>query len=213
MRKTCLMIVLGMLILHPALATERATYLNIGYLEPSATDGGLLFGVNTVKDIDERVELGLSLDYFGKTRTDDETVRYRDPNTNTIGERVVTNFESRVHMIPALMNIGIRFFNDTPFVPMIHAGVGYSLLWNSYDNYDTGEGETNFYHGFAWRAGAGMLYLIGSESALSLEVFYFGAKPSRKEDDSASGLPVRTRLDMSGIVVRVGFRIGNISLF
>ncbi len=208
MTRKFLVFTLILLVLTPAAFAKRdAYYINAGVFNPKATDSGLMIHLNTSRVFDEKVDFGVSLDFYSKTSTDDQRITWQDPNTNTSIDTVVTSFESRKVMLPVMAELSIRIPVEFPVYPLIKAGLGYAFLWNSFDNYKTKESETQFYHGMCWRLGIGGMYRLGHSSALTVEGFYNGCKTSRKED-SVIGLPTRTEIDMSGLGFMVGLRLG-----
>jgi len=54
---------------------------------------------------------------------------------------------------------------------------------------------------------------ISRSGDLFAEVSYHAGSPSRGEGENAEGLPVRTEVDMSGIMIRGGIRIYDFGLF
>ena len=86
------------------------------------------------------------------------------------------------------------------------------MAWDSFNNYVTKDKETQFFSGFGYRLMVGGLYPLGSRSAFLAEIFLNGAEPSHKAD-SELGLPTRTKIDMSGMGFRIGFRLGGVGFF
>ncbi len=189
-----------------AMAKETVLSFEVGALNPKAVESGVNFRLGSSWQLDERVEFGASLGLFRKSTTDEETVHYKDPVTGAEFDSVFTNFESSVTMIPVMANLMLKIpIEDAPIIPFLTGSIGYNFLWHSFDNYESKEGETNFYSGFGYTIGAGVIYPFGTNSALFGQVMYNGGSPSRSED-SAIGLPTRTEIDMSGIGFMIGLR-------
>jgi hypothetical protein len=68
--------------------------------------------------------------------------------------------------------------------------------------------ETRFYSGFAWQVGAGVSVPMSRNSDVFAEALYLGGTPS-KDEGKELGLPVRTEVDMSGLMIRLGIRLYN----
>jgi len=193
---------------------QKVTYLEIGSFNAKATDPGIFLSFGSGKEFDERVELGVSLDLFVSDHTDEESVFIENP-LDPYGppiEQVVTNFESSVTMIPLMGNVLVRFPIEFPVIPYAGGGIGYTLLWYKFDNYDTGDSDTQAFGGFTYRLQAGAMYPLGSRSAFLAEIFMNGAKPSHKEETDI-GKPTRSEIDMSGLGIRIGFRLGGFGFF
>jgi len=91
----------------------------------------------------------------------------------------------------------------------ISGGIGYAFLWNREANYLLGKEESNSYSGLAWEIGAGISLPISRAADFFGEINYFYSTPSREEDRTIEGLPQRTEIDMSGILLRIGVRLYN----
>ena len=187
-------------------AQESATIINIGSFNPKATDSGFIFGVGQSRIFDERVELGFSIDFFSNKYTDQKTV---DTVTTGGGTTYTTEqmlLETNTIFVPILANLTVKMPVEFPIIPYIGVGIGYSLLWDTYSNYELDIKDTKFFSGFGWRLAAGGLYPLGSRSALTCEVMYNGGKPSRSED-AEFGLPTWQEVDMSGLGFRLGIKL------
>ena len=193
-------------------AQYNMSYFQVGSFNPKATDSGLILGFGTAKMVDERVELGISLDMFTKQRIDEERISWEDTVTNVVIDTVITNFKSTVYMFPIMAYACVNFPVEFPIIPYVSGSIGYTLLWNSYDNYVTSAGETNFYGGFGYILAAGGMYPLGSKSAFIAEIFYNSNKPSHSEKTEI-GLPTRTEVDMSGLGIAIGLKFGGFGFF
>lgn len=213
MRKSSICITAAAVLIFTAGANGQVsvTNLQVGMLNPKAVDSGLLLKAGLGKEFDEMVELGISLDFYIKSKTDKEYIGGGEGTSGAQIDTVVENFKTSSYMFPVTANITIKVPVEFPVFPYVDAGLGYVLLWNSYDNYFTGEGDTKFYGGMCWRIAAGGFYPLGSKSALTAELFYFGGKPSHSEGESERGLPTRTEVNMSGLGFRLGIKLfGNL---
>ena len=212
MKKLVLFAALLLFVFSSAYSQHNLSYFQIGSFNPKATDAGLILCFGTAKMVDERVELGVSLDMFTKRSEDEEEIATEIDPSGTVTTTISTNFESTVYMFPLMAYTCINFPVEFPVTPYITGAIGYTFLWNSYDNYVTNEGETNYFGGFCYRFGVGGLYPLGSRSAFVAEVFYNSSKPSHKEDIQA-GVPTRTEVDMSGMGFRIGLKFGGVGFF
>jgi len=195
-----ILIFLITLIAGSAFAVGNSTSIQLGWLNPEATETGFIIGLTQSRVVDEMVELGVSIDYFSNKHTElfdtsGTEVSFIKLQTNTI-------------MIPLMLNLTIKLPVTSPIKPYLGGSVGYVLLWDKYKNYETDPkiDETKFYGGFGWRVAAGGMYQLGAMSDLTAEVFYNGAKPSRDEGE-ISGFPAFTEVDMSGVGFRFGVKV------
>jgi hypothetical protein len=86
--------------------------------------------------------------------------------------------------------------------------VGYELMWVNEVNYVENIDDTRFYSGFAWQVGAGASIPMSRNSDIFAEALYHGGTPS-KDEGKEFDLPVRTEVDMSGLMIRLGIRLYN----
>ena len=213
-KKIIIALVILTFVMSGSAFAQKLTYIQVGTFKPKATDSGLILGLGTAKEFDERVELGLTIDLFIKEYTDEQEFYQEDtldPNAPPIPQ-VTTNYESTVTMIPLMGNVIVKFPIEFPIIPYAGGAIGYTLVWYKFNNYDADIKDTQFFSGFSYRLMAGGLYPLGSRSAFLAEIFINGSKPSHKEDADA-GKPVRSEIDMSGLGFRIGFRLGGFGFF
>ena len=187
-------------------AQGTSTSIQLGWFSPQATETGFIIGLGQSKVFDEKVELGISLDFFNNKYTDEKTVAVDTTGTGTNINTRQASLETNTMMFPLMANLTIKIPVVFPLEPYISGSLGYVLLWDNYKNYEDNVEETKFFSGFAWRASAGLAYQLGSRSDITAEVMYIGAKPSRSEGEE-NGLPTWTEVDMSGLAFRLGVRL------
>lgn len=214
--KFVMSVLIALMMAGGASASETLAGVNVGLYNPEATDSGLLISGMAGMEIDERIDVTFTLDWYRKTFEENTAVYQDDNQGGTDIGIVVPNFESSVTMIPLMANVKLKIpldgAIDAPLVPYLKGGLGYILTWYGYDNYDTDENETQFYGGFGLRLGIGGMYQIGSNSRVTLEVFYQSSSLEREEEDPEIGRPVVSELDMSGLGVTVGLQFGGMRL-
>lgn len=210
-RSILLMLTL-VLVAVPALAQNSLFQVKVGLYNPDATDTGFMFTGAVGTEIDQRVDVTLTGDFYRKTFEDVERIRVEQDGADLIEVR--PNFESSVTMLPLMGHVRLKFpLGDKvqyPILPYIQGGAGYVLAWHAWDDADTGESDTNFYHGFGLQFALGAMYPIGEASRVNLELYYQVSSLER-EEDTELGL-VRTELDMSGIGIRLGLQFGGGSI-
>ena len=185
------------------------TDFKIGLLMPSDAETGFIGGIGFGKMVDEKVGAGLELNYYGKTFTKETKVAEDPATSGTTGSSTyVTEIENSTTLIPIMFNVVLVTQAGPNFDLRFTGGVGYELLWVNENNYQDGYEDTRFYSGFAWQVGAGASIPMSRNSDIFAEAMYHGGSPS-KDEGKELGLPVRTEVDMSGFMVRLGIRLYN----
>jgi len=185
------------------------TDFKIGLLMPSDAETGFIGGIGFGKMVDEKVGAGLELSYYGKTFTKETKVAEDPATSGTTGSSTyVTEIENSTTLIPIMFNVVLVTQAGPNFDLRFTGGVGYELLWVNENNYQQNIEETRFYSGFAWQVGAGASIPMSRNSDIFAEALYHGGSPS-KDEGAELGLPVRTEVDMSGFMVRLGIRLYN----
>jgi hypothetical protein len=192
-----------------AFAQGSFTDFKIGLLMPSDAESGFIGGIGFGKMVDEKIGAGLEINYYGKT-FNKETKVADDPGTGgTPGSTtILTEIENSTTLIPIMFNLVLVTQAGPNFDLRFTGGVGYELLWVNENNYQLNIDETRFYSGFAWQVGAGASIPMSRNSDIFAEAVYLGGTPS-KDEGKELGLPVRSEVDMSGLMVRIGIRLYN----
>lgn len=206
------LIILFLLFLPAGLfAQGKFGSIKVGIFSPVATNTGFILGYEGGKNIDEVVSIGFSVDWFNKNYVDQHLVNqfndFYGPNSSLNELRAKTN----LHSIPLMGTITASW----PVAERMHAfatgGLGLEalLIWyRNYDNPDNNEFKAAF--DFAWRLGGGINYELGSKSDGFVELAYNYSQPSWQYEvkDAVSGKSkvFERKFDMSGVMMRVGFR-------
>lgn len=187
----------------------NATTIKIGYFNPKDASSGLLFGLNHSYVIDEAIDVGFGADLFYKSYQRDTEVA-KTQQTGDVTETTKQKdleFSSLIVPLMATANIKIPFSPYSPAFFMVNGGIGWEMMFNNEQNYATGEKQSRFYHGFGYMVNLGVMYQIGSRSALCVELGYNGSKVSRNHKVE-EGLPVWDEVNISGLIFRAGIRLG-----
>ncbi len=210
--KKIFILTIALMFTSPFILSQNKTgTIKLGVFNPSATDAGFIIGYETGWFIDNTFTAGLSVDWFNKNYVDRNLVSEFDnffgPNSSLNQLRAKTN----LHAIPLMGNIT----GSWPIAPRAKAyltgAVGLEVLLIFYRNYDNP--DNNEFQGavdFAWKIGGGVSYELGERSDGIIEIAYNNSEPSRQFDvrDAATGKfkVFERRFDMSGIMMRLGFR-------
>jgi hypothetical protein len=178
-----------------------------GALFPKDTETGTIIGVTGGRMVDENLGWAFEAQYFWRTFTKEYTVS--ETGGATQQETIVTEIENSTKMLPIMGKI-IYLSQIAPSLDIrISGGIGYAFLWNTEANYVEGIEESNSFSGFAWQLGAGISLPISRAADFFGEMVYFNSKPSRDAGTTQAGLPQRTEIDMSGLLLRIGVRFYN----
>jgi hypothetical protein len=178
------------------------TTLKAGYFDPSASHAGFIFGGGYAWKVDESVDVGIAVDYFRKTHSEDSVQVLADEKL------IITNAELTTNIIPIYGLINIKFPAGYTMDYFLSGGIGYEMLFRTEQTYGPDASKkSRFYDGFKWILAAGINYRIGSRSSFIAEAFYDGTKVSRDKKGETSGL-ARYEVNLSGFGIRAGIRMG-----
>lgn len=202
--KTSAFILVLFLIATFSFSAEKFTEFQIGLHMPEDASNGFIGGVTFGRAVDQNMGIGIALEYYRKTFNKEETI---DTTRFNIGERdVIRKFEQKASLLPIMLQFAYQGNIARSLQGRIHAGIGYAFLWTDYSDFETQTSESFFYHGFAWKIGAGVSTQLSQASDLYAQVTYYEAVPSR-EKDNKQGFPTRTEVDMSGLAIQIGLRL------
>ena len=178
-----------------------------GYLNPKATNAGLILGGSYGISIDERVDISLGFSYFHKNYSKESQVADTSYVSGVQEKTVKKEMEYSTTLLPISANVTIRI----PFQPPVYYYVGgsltYQFLFNNEKNFEQSISEKRNYKGWGWVLRAGIEYTIGSRSSLMLEAFYNIGKVKRNVEETVKGLPIWNEVDMSGLGFQAGLRL------
>lgn len=183
-------------------STSGITTLKAGYFDPTASHAGFIFGGGYSIRVDESVDVGIAVDYFRKTHSEDSVQVLADEKL------IITNAELTTNIIPIYGVINIKFPAGLKMDYFASGGIGYEMLFRTEQTYGPDASKkSRYYDGFKWILAAGINYRIGSRSSFIAEAFYDGSKVSRAKKGETSGL-ARYEVDLSGFGIRAGIRMG-----
>ena len=187
-------------------AQGKYTEFKVGLLSPKSTATGFLGSITLGRSIDQNLGIGIEFDVYNKSYDKEEAIDTTLAGYD--GSESILTFEQNAWMFP----IFLQFQYLGELTPVLHikvtAGLGYEFLFTNYKDYENGDEEGYFFHGFAWHVDVGASYPLSRASDIFGEILYHGGSPSKSEDDIA-GFPTRTEMDMSGLGFRIGLRVYN----
>jgi hypothetical protein len=202
------------IVLIPVVLTAQTKFgtIKAGLFTPSATEAGFILGYEGGWIIDDNFFVGWSADWFNKNYTDRNLVNefndfYGQINSQLNELRAKTN----LHSIPLMGTVTGNWEVAPRARAFVTAGAGLDILLIFYRNY--ANPDNNEFQGafdFAWRLGGGVMYELGRRSDAFIELAYHNSQPGW-EYEVKDALTGRTkvferRFDMSGLLMRVGFR-------
>jgi hypothetical protein len=188
-------------------AQVRISGVRLGYMNPKGSKAGMILGLDLTGQIDESLELGATINAFRKSYQQTTEVAKVVNASGLVETTVQKNLEFTTFFLPLMAEAIVHLGRDD-FHWFVNGGLGYEMLWNNENNFELGRKDRRFYSGFAWLAGGGFQFRLGSRSALIGEVFYHNAEVKRNETKNAEGLPVWSQVDLSGLGFRGGLRFG-----
>ena len=178
-----------------------------GALFPQDTETGTIIGLSVGRMVDENLGWAFEAQYFWRTFTKEYTVS--ESGGATQQATIVTEIENSTKMLPIMGKI-IYLSQIAPSLDIrISGGLGYAFLWNTEANYVIGAEDSDSYSGLAWEIGAGISLPISRAADFFGEINYFYRIPSTDAGTTVDGLPQRTEIDMSGLLLRIGVRLYN----
>jgi hypothetical protein len=189
--------------------TQTTTTFRFGQLNPKDAKSGLMLGFNHGVLVDERVDVGFSTDIFWKSYTKETLIDATTLGTSVTESTYMREIDFKTILLPimATVNVRIPMEDYSPVFFILGGGIGWEFLFNQEKNYTEDKEDKRFYNGFGYMLNAGVLYQIGSRSAILAELGYNGSKVSRSKD-TVAGLPVWNEVNVSGFMFRVGLRLG-----
>jgi hypothetical protein len=194
------------------LAQTNFTDIQGGILMPSGAKDGFIGGIAMGRMVDQNIGYGFEVNYYYKSFTQETQVLQEDQGQVNPVE-VTTLIDNSTRLLPVYFRLTYNTAISPKFDLRVVGALGYEFMWNSEENNVTNVDETRFYSGFGWYIGGGFAFPISDAADLMAEAAYHSSYPSRSEGENADGLPVRTEIDMSGLMLRLGIRIYRFGLF
>ena len=192
-------------------AQSKFSSVKLGMFTPGATETGFIIGYEGGWYVDDNFLVGYSADWFNKNYIDQKFISQINdiygPNSSLNELRAKTN----LHSIPVMGSIS----GNWPIAPRTRAfltgAAGLEVLLIFYRDY-TNPNDNKFQGAFdfCWRLGFGIMYELGRRSDAIAEIAYHSSTPSWQYEvrEPITGIKhtFERRYDMSGVMLRVGFR-------
>ena len=187
--------------------SSGVSQLHAGFFDPKEfSSPGVLFGFRGGATIDERVQVGIDVDW--RYKSEQQTVVVSRQTLPAGGTAEVRRVLSRAssNLLPILGYIQLGSGRDLPLSPYVGAGAGYEAYFISADDFNTGSHFDAQYGGFAWQAWVGAQIPLSARSRLIAEVFTNQAELGRDVD--VSGQTYRETVNLDGTGMRFGINWG-----
>jgi|YNPMSStandDraft_2_1061718.scaffolds.fasta_scaffold00017_1 hypothetical protein len=189
---------------------QNAAAIKLGFFNPNVTDGGFIIGFEGGKRIDEALDICYSIDWFKKNYTDKKFSAKVEQFVNIPGVDYELVGKTSLNSFPLMLSITAKIPLTPIIKPYLTGGFGGEMLvitYRDYVNPKKSKGEVAF--DFNWRAGAGVIYVIGSKSNLFGEITYHNSMPSfdyEVKDTNGNKRLFERVYDMRGLMIRMGVR-------
>lgn len=184
--------------------------VKVGSFNPEDAKAGIIVGLSTGRQVDERVDFGLGADLFLRKFTQETTVAEPTTPGGTTYQNVQKEIDYSMYGLPIMIQLNIRVLPQAVVIPYLGLAGGYEIVFSREANYITGDKDNRLYGGFGWQVMLGGEYPFGSASGLLGEIFYNGCTVSRNKGSSDLGYPISEELDFSGLGFRVGVRLAGL---
>ena len=195
--------ILAILVIATCLLNASLAF-DMGFYAPKDSKVNILWGLENFWEIDERVTIGMTTNYFyrsyRKGSYEAKPGTEYTPSVKTTDAKITTGF------IPLYLGFKVYIpIEAVPIIPFVGADFGWGLTWKKWDAIidDTGkrDGATDFYNGFTWRINTGVSYPLGTNSDVYAKIFWNDAS----FEQSSDALKWQ-EFDMSGLSFGLGIR-------
>jgi hypothetical protein len=183
---------------------QRFYTVRVSYIEPQNAVEGFAVGGSFGSSIDKIVTLAIGTDVYVRNYVRDTPVATQEYasgiNTTTVQREV--QYTTVIFPIQAELTVEIPIvWRLTVFG---HGAAGFEFLWNREQNWVDDVSTSQWFAGWTWTGGAGLMFKLGRDTDLYLQGYYKYSKVKRDRDDISEGLPVFEEVNLSGLGLRMG---------
>jgi len=176
---------------------------DVSYYIPSDPNSGVMWNLDFIKVVDEKVDLNFSTSLF--LRDSSYGNRTSSGSGHSSGNSAIASEVVSTGYMPFMIGFRAKIADYNGIIPFAGGGIGWGFSWDSVDTISSGS-DTRFFSGLAWQLNAGATYPFGSSSELYGKVFWNGSDWTGSKDKDASVFTWHT-LDMSGLGIGLGIRL------
>lgn len=182
--------------------------IHAGFFDPDGSGtSSFAFGLRGGPAIDERIQIGVGLDWYHESQSQrdvvGETVQNGRPVTVT---RELARASSDLVPLQAFLQVNLGSGRG----PVPYAGIAgeYQVLFLSATDFQTGADYHATFGGWGWQAWGGVALPLSGRSRLFGEVFLNSGEVGRDVEDAAAAVTYRETADADGVGMRFGLSWG-----
>lgn len=184
----------------------RAITPKFGYFNPKDIPGSYLVGGSYTFRLNEFQEIGIAMEYFYYNKDRDSTLN-KDTNAGVTEKLKQTDSTTTIHLVPLSLILMFRFPALKYHYYYFSGTIGYELMYYKKRKYTPErKKESRSYRGIKLSLGTGFIYRLTVKYAIIAEIYYDIAHVTH--DKNEPGAPIKGIIDLSGLSVRIGIRIG-----
>jgi hypothetical protein len=178
-----------------------------GFFDPDGDlSNGVLFGFRIGSSFDERLHLGVGMDWNHRSDRQTSVVQEVPIPGGGTAERRLELSRSSSDLFPIMASLEVSPGGRLPVIPYFGVGGGYEVLFVSAEDFTTGEEFDATYGGWGWQAWAGIGFPLSSTNRINAEVFLNNADVDRDVDDPAGTF--KEIISMDGVGMRFALNWG-----
>lgn len=201
---------------HPPAATASSPSRSSGFGQLHAGFFGanqdsreaFVAGIRAGSSMERILQIGVGVDFGYRY---DETVEVISeepvPGGNDV-RRINVLAESRAYLLPVMATLQLTPFSDFPIAPYAGVGAGYEWLFLTAEDFVTAYEYEATFGGWGWQAWGGVALKLARHTRLTAEVFVNGADLGRDVYTEDTGAGFREIVEMDGVGMRFGVRLG-----
>jgi hypothetical protein len=180
-----------------------------GWLGPEGNPSAqTLFGFRGGTSIDDRIQLGVNVDWVHKFDRTAQVVSQEPLPTGGTAERKIELSRSSSNLFPVMALLQVSPGGDLPFTPYFGIAGGYEVLFLAAEDFQTGDKFDATFGGWGWQAWGGAMVPLSPRARLLGEVYVNNAEAGRDVKDDASGLTYHEVVTLNGVGMRFGLNWG-----
>jgi hypothetical protein len=182
--------------------------VHAGFFDPDKDPpSAVLFGIRGGTSIDDRIQLGVGLDWSHRSNRVAVLVREVPLPGGGTAERQPVLARSSSNLLPMMAFLQVTPGIDLPVTPYFGIGGGYEVLFLSAEGVRPEDNFDATYGGWGWQVWGGAALPLSGRSRFNAEVFLNNSELDRDIDDPETG-STREVVPMDGIGMRFGLSWG-----
>ncbi len=179
-----------------------------GFFDPNGVGtNSFAFGFRGGPAVDERIQLGIGLDWYHESEEQRSVVGTGVQNGRPV---TVTRELSRASsdLLPVMAFLQLDLGSGRSLTPYAGIAGEYQVLFLGATDFQTGADYHATFGGWGWQGWGGVALPLSGRSRLFGEAFYNSGEVGRDVDDPATALTYREIVDAGGVGMRFGLSWG-----